>query len=197
MTRTDRLISVGKQLPADGTACFGGWGSIVGLLAWLTSIQGRPRLVVLVLPWAEQRLPGAPEMGPDERAPTPPHPNLRWGVGQHQPGHKHLPSQPLSTSPSPIKSTLADPPALCCPHSPSPSPLSCAFSPLHSLLSHSSFQAQMCPDLIRPGSGLLSSTRAAFAFLQGKLRNGASLLSGLCISLQWATMYWGPKIGRL
>lgn len=79
-------------------------------------------------------------MGLDERAPTPPHPSLCPGRGG-SPAWTHTP--PLSDPqhfPSPIKSSLTDPPALCQPHQ----LLSSAFSPLHSL-SHFCFQAPTCP----------------------------------------------------
>lgn len=67
-------------------------------------------------------------MGLDERVPTPPHPSLCPGRGG-SPAWTHTP--PLSDPqhfPSPIKSLLTDPPALCQPHQ----LLSSAFSPLHS-----------------------------------------------------------------
>lgn len=197
VARTDSSLQARR---AEGTAWFGR-GAVVGLLAWLTSVQGRPRLVMLVLPWAGQRFPGAPEVGPDERASTPAPIPASAGLGALQPGHSHLHSQTLSTSSSPIKSTPTDP--LLSASSTSSSPSS-AFYPLHSPLSPSWFQAPMCSHFFSSGSGLLPNTKAwPLPPSRDRLSDEASL------TVVWhlyappaghpvaGGKHWGPGIGRL
>lgn len=110
-------------------------------------------------------------MGLDERAPTPPHPSLCPGRGG-SPAWTHTP--PLSDPqhfPSPIKSSLTDPPALCQPHQ----LLSSAFSPLHSL------------SLLLPGS----YAPHTFSGGSGLLPSKASLLFGVSTPLRRTTLQQG------
>lgn len=164
-----------------------GVGARAGLPAGLTSIQGGPGLVMLVLPWAAQKFQEHQKWdqikGPSS---SPPLPSMAGGAA---PAWTHAP--PLSDPqhfPTPSRAPSLS--LLLVPSLPGPllaSVFSAPFSPPRcSVLSHSCFQAQMCPQLIRPGSGLLPYTRAclASASFQGRLRAGASLQFGLCTPLQ-------------
>ena len=186
MTRMDALTATGQELPVARAAWFGGRGtsgppSRVNKHSWWAWVSH----VSSSLGCTE--IPGAPEMGPDKRTQHLPTPAFdgRWGSSSLD-----TCTSPLRPSalPNPIKSPLLEPPAHSQP--PRPPPRLCLLSSLLtstlSVLSHSCFQAQMCPHLIRPGSGLLPYMRAclASASFQGRLRAGASLQFGLCTPLQ-------------
>lgn len=130
-----------------------------GLSAWLArSIWGRPRLVVLVLPCAEQRLQEHQKWsqmkGPQHLlAPALTECGGIFSLDTHASPLSRPSALPLlpSRAPSQSRSHSAIPPR----HPSSPLP-----SPVPSLLSPCWFQAEMCPHLIRPNSGLLLSTGA-------------------------------------
>lgn len=191
MTRTDSSLQA-KSCRQTALPALGGGGKR-GPPAWLASTPGRPRLVVLVLPWAKQTSRST-EMGLDERAPTPPHPASAGEGEAPQPGHTPPLSDPQH-SPSPIKSTRTDPPALCQPPSSSPRPsLLCTRSvTLESRLISA-------PRLFRSGLGSSQHQGLTVACLGGRLRDGASLLLGVRTPLQRATLQQGactrgPKQG--
>lgn len=185
VTRTDALTATGQELPAASAAWFGGRGT-----------SGPPSRVNKHSGWAWvshvssslgcAEIPGAPEMGPDKRTQHLPTPAFdgRWGSSSLDTCNSPLRPSAL---PNPIKSPVLEPPARPQPPRPPPRLSSRLPSHLHAALSSAPcFQAQMCPQLIRPGSGLLPYMRAclASASFQGRLRAGASLQFGLCARLQ-------------
>lgn len=132
-----------------GGADAGGWGRCAAASGRVSQRWGGPGLVVLVLPWAQQRLPGAPETRAPPLTPTSHRP---WVWTAHPPS---LPSQTLSTSLLPSRAPRGPPQLLPVPsdsHSPPlPSPL----------LGRSGLQLRpgLLP-LLGPGLRLLSLTVA-------------------------------------
>lgn len=145
-----------------------------------------------VLPWAEQRLLGAPEMGPDERAPTLPVLASNRALGQLQPGHKCLPSQTLGTSLTPSKSPLTVPLTLC----QFPQMVRPLLCPLSSATLGS--RLRCAPNLL--GLGSIAALGSGLCLPPGQGQGRISVLLGLSSPLWWATLQQGagprgPKQG--